>query len=171
MHHFWSLIHYLPVWFTRGTITAQSQRTTVHHSGGWAARPLWERKLTTWRLTQLQVNSVVRLFPGFKNKKKVHTSSLYVIMGLQPAHVWGRLWGGQISPCCPWRRWWNRAWGSATLPAEIETKLPLLRLLFTVPKHWPTAPRSFLEVAGLPCSINGLIHCARANAPKNVQIN
>lgn len=45
---------------------------TVHHSG---AQPLWERKLTTWRLTQLQVNSAVGLFPGFKNKK-VHTSPL-----------------------------------------------------------------------------------------------
>lgn len=45
---------------------------TVHHSG---AQPLWERKLTTWLLTHLQVNSAVGLFPGFKNKK-VHTSPL-----------------------------------------------------------------------------------------------
>lgn len=47
----------------------------------------WERKFAVWRLTQLQVNSMVRLFPDFKKKKnpekkrkkkekKVHTSSL-----------------------------------------------------------------------------------------------
>lgn len=135
-------------------------------SGGWPIQLLWERKLTTWRLTQLQVNSVVRLFPCFKNKK-VHTSSRFVIIGLQ--HVWGWLWERHTSPCCPWRRWWNTAWGSTVQPAEIETKLLLLRLLVTVPTHWPTAPHLFLEVAGLPYSINGLIHSNKVNAPKNIQ--
>ena len=116
------------------------------------------------------VNSVVRLFPGFKIKKD-HTSTQYVIAGLQPAGMceWGTgLWEGEISPYCPWRWWWNGARGSTALQAEIDTKLLLLRLLFTVPKHWPTAPHLFLEVAGLPCSINGLIHSAREKAPKTV---
>lgn len=135
-------------------------------SGHWSAQLLWERKFTTWWLTQLQVNSVVRLFPCFKNKK-VHTSSQFVIIGLQLAHVWGWLWGGHVSPRDPWRHWW----GGLVLPAEIETKLLLLRLLVTAPQHWPTAPHSFLEVAGLPYSINGLIHSGRVSAPKNVQIN
>lgn len=105
-----------------------------------------------------------------QKQKGPHLST--VILGQQPACVSeGWLRGGQISPRRPWRRWWNRARGGAALPAEIQTKLPLLRLLFAVPKHWPAAPHSFLEVAGLPCSINGLIHSDAVNAPKNVQIN
>ena len=144
--HFWSLKHYQStstclIYRPRGAMSAQSQRTQIHHSG-WSAQLLWERKFTTWRLTKWQVNSVVRLFPDFKNKK-VHTSSLYIITGLQPdclCEWWRGLWVGEISPYCLWRCWWNRARGSTALPAEIDTKLLLLRLLFPVPKHWPTAP-------------------------------
>lgn len=65
----------------------REQQSVKFHSGVWAAQLSWERKFTTWQMTQLQVGSVVRLFPaGFKNKR-VHTSSLYVIIGLQLAHV------------------------------------------------------------------------------------
>lgn len=59
---------------------------------GWAAGLvcLWERKFTTWQLTQLQVNIVVRVFcPAFKKQKKVHTSLLHIITAQkEKALVW-----------------------------------------------------------------------------------
>lgn len=84
-HQFWSLKRYQPIspcviYRQRGDTTLyRAKGTKVHHSS-WAVQLLWERKFTTWQVTQLQVNRVVRLFPGFKNKK-VHTSSLYIIKG------------------------------------------------------------------------------------------
>lgn len=79
----------------------------------------------------------------------------------------GSDWSWRVRPCCPWGLWWNRAWGAAAQPALIETKLPLLGLLFIQPKHWSTAPLGS-EGERLPYTINELIHSS-VNGSENAQ--
>lgn len=102
----------------------------------------WERKFAVWRLTQLQVNSMVRLFPDFKKKKKKKPEKKKE--GKKGPHLFTLGNYRSVSgPCIRGCSDRSRSvlavpeGSSGTMPeaAQIETKLPLLRVLFTVPKH------------------------------------